>query len=205
VDDVVVNRIGEPPAPYFYLPFARVAAGEATFLIRMSADGGPSAPSIRAALTAVDPVLAPRQIVSMAAYRRYASTSFETTAALAAGLGLVGLVLSMLGVYGVVATRTADRMREFGIRLALGAARRNIAGLVLREGGQVAAVAIAIGVPVTLFVSRALGAVMFGISPWDPGAIGTALTCVGGAMLLATLLPAWRATRANPTSILREN
>ena len=111
----------------------------------------------------------------------------------------------MLGVYGVVATRTTERMREFGIRLALGAARRNIVGLVLREGGRVAVAALLIGVPVTLFVSRALGALMFGISPWDPAAITIALMFVGGAMLLATLLPAWRATRVSPTTILRES
>ena len=204
VEDVVVNSIGEPAAPYFYLPFSRVPSGEVTFLIETAA-ASPDAATVRAALTAVDPALTPRQVVSMAEYRRYAANAFETTAALAASLGLVGLILSALGVYGVIATRAADRTREFGIRLALGAARGRILRMVLAEGGVIAAGGALIGLPIALVTTNALRSLLFGVGPWDAVALAGALGVVGASLLIATLLPAWRATRVSPTVALQES
>jgi putative ABC transport system permease protein len=204
VEDVVVNRIGEPAAPYLYHPFARVQSGDTTFLIATTATGAPGAALIGGTLAAVDRALIPRQIVPMREYLRYATSTYQTTATVALLLGAVGLALTMLGVYGVVATRTLDRTREFGIRRALGADRRQILRLVLRESGRIGLLGIVIGLPCAVAATTALRSMLYGVGPWDAGTFAVAAATLAAACLVATLLPAVRAASVSPTVALKE-
>lgn len=203
--DAVINRIGEPAEPYFFLPFWRHYDGEVTFLIEVAPGATVAGPAVREALMRIDPRLEPRQLVTMEQYIRFAAGDYQATAALAAALAAIGLLLTTVGVYGVIAYRVARRTKEVGIRLALGATRRGVLVLLLGEGGRLALSGVAIGLPAAFVTTHLIRSLLFGIQPWDAVAIGGATALLVVAVMTATLLPAWRAVHVNPTSALREN
>ena len=204
-EDAVINEIGEAVEPYFYLPYWRRPDSEITFL--MATDGDPAlvAPAARAALIDVDPSLEPRRLLTMRQYIEYSSSAYRATAALAVALGLVGLVLTALGVYGVIAHRTTRRVREIGIRVALGAPRGQVLRLVLREGARLGLLGLALGVPAALGVTRFIRSLLFGISPWDVYGLAGAVAVLALTIAAATFIPAWRASRVDPAVALRDS
>ena len=117
--------------------------------------------------------------------------------------GAVALVLAVVGVYGVVSYSVAQRTREIGIRVALGAGRGQIRAMVLRQGMRAAVVGIGVGLAVALAVTRVMGALLYGVSPTDPATFGLVTLVLAGTALLACLLPARRATRVEPLVALR--
>jgi ABC-type antimicrobial peptide transport system permease subunit len=141
----------------------------------------------------------------MAQYVAYSASSFQATAELSAGLGLVGLALTALGVYGVVASRTARRTKEIGIRVALGAARGQVLRLVLAEGARLGLLGLVVGLPAALFTTRVIQSLLFGVDPWDVTAFAVAIVVLFVAVGLATLIPARRAMRTSPATALRES
>jgi putative ABC transport system permease protein len=121
-------------------------------------------------------------------------------------LGLFGaaaLLLSALGLYGLIATAVAQRTHEFGIRIALGAAPRAVLALVLRESLSLAAAGIAVGAAVALVATRALQASLYGISSTDPVTWALVTALLAAVAMVASLLPARRATRVDPMVALR--
>ena len=204
VSNTVINELNEAPEPYLYAPIWRGDYGELTFLIETSGDPAAVAPAVRASLRGTDERLDPRRLVTMAQYVAYSAGAYQATAALAAGLGVVGLALTALGVYGVVASRTVRRSKEIGIRVALGAARAQVLRLVLAEGARLGLIGVAIGVPAALATTRLLQSLLFGVDPWDVSALALAIAVLCVAVAIATLVPAWRAVRTSPAMALRE-
>ena len=202
--DGVVNTIGEAPQAYMYLPFARGGYPETTFVLA-TAGGDPAllATASRGVLRRIQPELEPRRMVTMTQYVEYASSLHRTTAALALMLGVTGLVLTTLGVYGVVAYRTSARIKEIGIRVALGAKRGQVIGLVLGDGLTLAAAGVLAGAPLALVATRLTASMLVGFTPWNP----VALIAATGVLLLAVagaaLVPARRAMRVEPAAALR--
>ena len=205
VANTVINELNETPEPYFYLPLWRGNYGELTFLLETAADPASAAPAVRASLRQIDERLDPRQVVTMAEYVAYSAGEYQATAELSAGLGFVGLILTALGVYGVVASRTVRRTREIGIRLALGAERGQVLRLVLAEGARLGLLGVILGVPAALFTTRVVRSLLFGVDPWDASAFGAAIAALLVAVTVATLVPAWRAMRTSPATSLRES
>jgi ABC-type antimicrobial peptide transport system permease subunit len=124
-------------------------------------------------------------------------------AALIGAFGLLGLVLAAAGVHGVMSYHVAQRMREFGIRIALGARARDVARLVLRGGIVLAIGGAVVGTALAVAVTRLLAGMLFGLSPLDPltfGTVGAALVTVA---VVASWIPARRALRVDPTVSLR--
>jgi putative ABC transport system permease protein len=115
----------------------------------------------------------------------------------------VALALSLIGVYGVMAYAVSERTHELGVRIALGATPAEIRRLVTREGGRLAAIGIAIGVVGALATSRALGALLFGVSASDPATFAAAAAGLIAAGIAAAYLPARRASRIDPVALLR--
>lgn len=204
-EDAVINQIGEAPEPYFYLPFWRSEQGEVTFLLRTDDAPEDVAPAVRRGLMDVDSSLEPRRLLTMAQYLEYSSRDYRATAALAVALGLVGLLLTALGVYGVIAHRTTRRVREIGIRVALGAPRGQVLGMVLREGARLGLLGLAIGVPAALVATRFIRSLLFGISPWDLYGLAGAIVVLALTIAAATFIPAWRASRVDPAVALRDS
>ncbi|HYU80575.1 MAG TPA: FtsX-like permease family protein [Vicinamibacterales bacterium] len=139
----------------------------------------------------------------MTQYIDYSAAAYRATALLAGTLAFVGLVLTTLGVYGVIAYRTARRAREFGVRIALGGARGQVLLLVLKEAMQSGVLGIALGIPIALTITKWLSALLFGVGPWDPRVFLVAPAVVIAAVCFAAVLPAWRAMRVDPASSLR--
>jgi ABC-type antimicrobial peptide transport system permease subunit len=124
-------------------------------------------------------------------------------ASVAGTLGIVGLLLCAIGIYGVTSYSVAQRTREIGIRIALGADRRNVLRLVLRQGFVLAAVGTAIGVVIAAVGSTFLESLLYGVRGLDPLTFGAACALFAVVTLAATYVPARRATRVDPMVALR--
>jgi macrolide transport system ATP-binding/permease protein len=118
-------------------------------------------------------------------------------------LGFLGLILTAVGLYGVIAYGVSQRTRELGIRMALGADRNRTLGLVLREVALLGAVGIVSGLPLALSATKLCQSLLLGIDPWDlPTLLGAAILLTA-VILAAGFLPARRATKIDPLSALR--
>ena len=174
-----------------------------SLVVRMRGDAAAMAPAVRAAVWSVDkdqPIVGVATLETVVAAtareRRFALLLFEA-------FGLAALLLTAVGIYGVVAGGVTDRTREIGIRTALGASRSAILGAVLGEGVRMAAVGIAIGVLVALASTRWLTALLFGVSPVDPLSFGVVVVLLMGVTLAACWLPALRAATVDPVTAIR--
>ena len=123
--------------------------------------------------------------------------------ALIGAFAAIALLLASVGLYGVIAYTIAQREREFGIRLALGATPRSLLHLVMSEGITLAAIGVPLGLLLTFAGARFLRALLYGVSPLDLGSVAIATALLGGTVLLATWIPARRAARANPLQSMR--
>lgn len=203
VADIKVNTPGERPTAQLFFPFAQRYEPYQTLLVR--ADGDPAAllPVLRQAVSDAAPdvtvisagLLADRVAVGLWPARFAAATLLA--------LGLAGLAIASLGLYGSVAHAVAQRTRELGVRVALGARSRDVLALVLREGMRTVAVGLAAGLALAGLASQALRAFLYGVSPWDPAAFATAPLVLALVGLAACYLPARRATRVDPVEALR--
>jgi ABC-type antimicrobial peptide transport system permease subunit len=124
-------------------------------------------------------------------------------ATLSAFFGGLALLLASIGLYGVMAYNVQRRTREIGIRMSLGAGRGVVLWMVLRKCLAMVLAGVAIGAPVSLWLSRLVTHQLFGIAPGDPLTIGVAATAMTAVALLAGYLPAYRASRVDPTVALR--
>jgi len=121
---------------------------------------------------------------------------------LLAGFAVIALLLSAVGIYGVVSYSVKRRTREFGTRVALGATGAHIVRLVLRQAGSVAALGLAAGIAAGLLAARSLDSLLFGVPPWDLAALVGAAALLTATALVASYLPARRAARIDPASTL---
>lgn len=203
VQNTAINVVTEPAEPYFYLSYWRGSYGEATFMLQTSSDAASLGPAVRSVLRGADPALEARRVVTMREYIDYSGSTYRATAALAVTLAGLGLILTVLGVYGVVAYRTARRASEIGVRMALGATRRDVLALVVREAAMAAAVGVAIGIPASIAGTREISGMLFNVSPVDARILAATATLLFVCVCLAAIVPAWRATRIEPFDALR--
>jgi predicted permease len=197
VKDAQVRALGQIDPYYFYVP---AQVGE-KLLVKSRADFATTAAAIRGVVRALDPGLPVPVYPLEANLDRWQGISGIVTS-LAASLGALALVLSAVGIFGVVAHFVGRRTREIGIRMALGAKARDVVGLILRRTLRPVAIGAVIGVAAALAVSGILSNVLFGVSPVDAVGIGIAVSFVLGVGLVAGLLPARRAARVDPMRTL---
>jgi ABC-type antimicrobial peptide transport system permease subunit len=135
-------------------------------------------------------------VAASAAERRFVLILFEAFA-------LAALLLAAAGIYGVLAGSVAERTREIGVRSALGASRREILALVLRQGMRLTGIGAAIGVAGALAATRGIVTLLFGVSPLDPVTYLSVLALLGAVAMMACAVPAWRAARVDAATTLR--
>lgn len=177
--------------------------GDVMFLVRTAGSGEKAAPMIHRAIVAVDPMLVVRPPLSGEAYLRDALAPSRFAMALLTAFALLALVISAVGLYGVIAYSVSQRTREIGIRIALGAQPVDLARLVVSDGLRLATVGIILGVAGAIGATQALRGMLYGVSPADPATfIGIALLLAAIA-LVASYMPARRALRVDPTVALR--
>ena len=119
------------------------------------------------------------------------------------GFAALALVLATVGLYGVIAFSVCQRTREIGVRMALGAERRAVHRLVMREAGWLAGLGIAVGLVCTIAAGKLIGNLLFHVHPWDAATLVGVALLLGIAALMASYFPSWRAARVNPVEALR--
>ena len=162
-------------------------------------------PTLRQALREIDPDL---PLLQMTPYVDLVEKSpnlwiVKLGAMLFGAFGCIALLLAVVGVYGVKAYAVACRTREIGIRMALGAHRKDVFALIMRQGAMQTALAVSVGLLLSLAAGRVLSQILYGVSPTDPFALITSSLMLAAAALLACFLPARRATYVNPITALR--
>jgi predicted permease len=207
-----INAVGETPEPYLYLAYWPNIESEITYLIETTGDPAALAQTARQALKSVDSRFDPLTITTENELILYSAQTYQITAELVGTLGLLGLILTAVGLYGVVSYGVTQRTRELGIRMALGADRNDTLWLVLREVATLGAIGMAAGLPLALAATRLFStlqveggspALLFGVSPYDLPAFAGSVILLAVVLLLAGWLPARRATGIEPTTALR--
>jgi putative ABC transport system permease protein len=195
--------LSESDAVYVTADQWRLADDAMSLVIRASGDPAALAPALRSAVWSIDKDQPIVRVATMdtllaasAAERRFALILFEAFA-------LAALLLAAVGIYGVLAGSVAERTREIGVRAALGATRRDILALVVRQGMTLTGLGIAIGAVGSVAATQALVAMLFGVSRLDPVTYLAVIALLAGVALLACGVPAWRAARVDPASTLR--
>jgi ABC-type antimicrobial peptide transport system permease subunit len=158
---------------------------------------------VRHAFADVNPDLAVIDFMTFAKQVDGNFTQQAMIAKLTSLFGLLALVLASVGLYGVTAYTVERRTNEIGIRMALGASRSHVLKLILRGALLQMAVALAIGIPVTIAAGRAMAAQLFGVKPYDPRILLLATAALVGAAFLAAVIPAGRAATLDPIRALR--
>jgi predicted permease len=191
------------PRPTIYFPHRQFDQPPNFLAIRAAADAGAVLPAVRAAVAEVAPdlLVAPSGTLGELAAAPLARPRLN--AALLGAFAVVAVVLTAVGLFGVVAASLAQRARELGVRAALGARPRDLARLALREGVGLAVVGVAVGLAAALAGTRVLERVLFEVAPTDPLALGGAVALLLAVCAAACLVPARRAARVDPVTVLR--
>ena len=205
VEDGRHRVAGQAQPPFVYWPFLQSQSDnlDMTLVWRQRGDVAGALAAVRGEVQALDPDLALRAPMTLSDAVRMATLPWRVAGMLANGFGLVGLALAVLGIYGLVSYTFARRTQEIGVRMALGARRREVFELVMAQGLKLALVGVGVGVALALGLTRALTALLFGVSASDP----VTYLCVAALLVLVTLvacwLPARRAARVDPMAALR--
>ena len=202
-DSRFANLKDDVPMSY-YIPYAQASAiNSLTFYVRHRADGAAVAPAIRQAVARVDarlPVYDLRTMQSQMAESMYIE---RLVSSLSTWFGLLALGLTALGLYGVMSHAVAQRRREIGIRMALGAERVSVLWQVLRQVLALAAAGVMLGLPAALGAGQLIESLLFGLAPRDPLTLTAAAAVLIGVAAVAGYVPAIRAMRVDPVVALR--
>jgi putative ABC transport system permease protein len=203
VGDVRRDGLGVPPRPEMYVPFAQDPWWASYLAVRTTDDPGRFGHVLRSEIRALDPSLPVDGVEPMtqAVYESVAEPRFRTT--LLGLFGLTAFLLAVIGISGVLSYNVTRRTREMGIRLALGAARRDILGIVLSEGLGLTAVGLAFGLAGALVLTRSLSSLLFEVQPIDPATYVAVVVLLLVSGLVASWIPARRAIRIDPVVALR--
>ncbi len=198
--------ISEEPRPALLRPFAQAYHAPITLFVRTSHDAGRVLPDLRRVLRQLDADLPIYNAQTMAEHLRSSAFGFmpmRMAATVAGAQGLIGLLLAVMGVYGVVAYSVSQRTREIGIRLALGAERGEVFRLVVRGGLNLIAMGLAIGLTIAIGLALVLAGLLVGLNPFDLPVFGGVAMGLAAVSLLACYLPARRAMAINPAITLK--
>jgi predicted permease len=204
VTDARTTGLREPPQPNAYRPVLQSYAPVMLLHVRTAADPDPLLERVRREVQAMDPglpLLEPRTIGQV---RNLSLWAPRMGAGLLSLFGLLAMLLAALGVYGVVAYSVGQRRREIAIRMAIGAARRDVVRLVLRQGMRPVVIGIVAGIAGALALARAVASLLFGIGAADPLSFGGAALLLALVALAAVYFPARRASGLDPLAALRE-
>ena len=204
VGDIHHAGLNEPPYPQVYLPVAQAPRRWMVLVARTDArDPLALARSTRQAVTSLDPDLALSEVATMEQRIAGATARPRVSAIVLGGFAVAALLLAAIGIYGVMAYSAAQRTREIGIRIALGAEQRDILKLIVGQGMVLIAIGAGIGLALALAATRVFKSLLFGVSATDPLTFTVVLLVLIAVALLACYVPARRATKVDPLVALR--
>ena len=208
VEDAKYQDTRGPAYPTFFLPLLQVRPGDPlrgwVSTIELHVAGMPEnlEPAVRKAIAEIDPNLT---VLRMVSFDEQVARNFNQErliARLADVFGILALVLACVGLYGVTAYAVTRRTNEIGIRMALGADRRKVLGLVLRSALVQLSIGLAIGIPVALASGLVLSDQLYGVKSYDPSILTLAAAILAACALLAATVPARRAAKIDPLRAL---
>jgi len=199
------KTVAEDAEPFFYVPLAQNFASKLALQIRTPGPPESLAAPVKEQISRLAPELAIVDIETMNQLLAgaFGFFAFRLAATFAAALGVIGLILAIVGVYGVVSFAASRRTREMGIRMALGASSRDILNLVWLQGVRLVIAGIAIGAAAAWALTRAIAHLLTQISASDPVTYLTVAVLLAAVALLACYIPARRAMRVDPMVALR--
>lgn len=203
VSDVSVNGLQEAPTPMIYYSAEQAGVGQFTLVARTAGDPAALLGALRAAVREVRPTLPVTRLLTLDAHMGDSLAGLRAAVAFMGAFSLLALMLASLGVYAVVSFTVGRRTQELGIRVALGAPRARIVGMIVGESLIVVALGLAVGLALSVLATRGLTAMLYGVGALDE------VTFAGAAALLllaagtAAFVPARRAAGANPVEVLR--
>jgi len=204
VGDVRQFGLDRPPVAQVYTPLRQTAQGLGGLaIVRTNGDPASAAATIRDAVWALDPNMPVQNVRTLEDLRDRYLAGPKLTAMLLTIFAALALLVTTAGITGVVATSVSQRTQEFGIRMALGANRRTVLGMVVGEGLALVAAGLAIGALLSIAAARVLATYLFDTTSTDPWTFVTVVAAFALAGACACLGPAWRATRVDPMLALR--
>jgi macrolide transport system ATP-binding/permease protein len=195
--------ISEAPRPMTYVPVHQFYVPDATLVLATTGDPLSVLPGVQAAVRDLDPDVPLFEVQTLAQHLETATFVQRTAASVVTGLGVVALLLAAIGLYGVMAWSVALRTPEIGMRVALGASRRDIVRLILGQGVRIVVLGLVLGLGLAVAVTRMLAGLLVGVTPTD--AVSYVLTIVVLALvaMCSAAVPARRASRMDPLTALR--
>jgi putative ABC transport system permease protein len=202
--DVKANGIGETAVPEVYAPQTPSDFfGETTIVVRTATDPDSVMPTMRSLVSFMDKDLPVREVKTLDQYVSGSISAPRFEAVLLTTFAALAFVLTAIGLYGVISYSVIQRTREIGIRIALGAPQRSISFMVLRQGALLTLIGGGIGLATSFFAVRLIRALLYGIEPIDPLTFLAVPLLLMAVVLLASYIPARRATRVDPMVALR--
>jgi ABC-type antimicrobial peptide transport system permease subunit len=198
--------VWESPRGMAYRPMAQQPTDRATLLVRSTRDPSGLMADLQGVFREVDPVVRVYDVRTMGEHLVRESGgffAFQLGAMFTGTFGVAGVLLAAIGLYGMIAGRVAQRTREFGVRIALGAERRMILRDVLGRALRLASIGIVAGALLAAFTARGLRTLLLDVSPFDPPTYIAVSLFLVGMCLFASFIPARRATRVDPIIALR--
>jgi ABC-type antimicrobial peptide transport system permease subunit len=187
-----------------YLPAMQMGGPRMTLHVRTAGDPASLAPLIRSQIAALNPEVVPIRVDTLRNVvneRGLAGT--RLTAVLTASFGALGLLLSVVGLYGVVSFMVGRRTQEIGVRMALGASRGRVLRMIVANGLALVSVGLVVGLAASMAVTRLMSDLLFGVSPWDIGTFVSIAAILVLSAIAASAIPAIRAMRVDPMTALR--
>jgi predicted permease len=203
--DAKYSALNEPLRPYIYIPIAQDFQATTNLFVRTSGDAAALGPVIRDAVRSIDPLLPAPGVITMEAATSVVLLPQRVAAGVTAVMGALGLILAVVGLYGVVAYTVSQRTREIGLRMALGADRANVLRLILRDGMRLVVIGIGIGMLLAFAATRVMTKFLFGVSPLDPLVFAVIPVGLAAVTLIASYLPARTAAATDPLEALRSS
>jgi len=203
VGDVRFGNADEAPRPDVFLSYLQAPRPAAIVYVKSAAPPTALAPRIREVIQGLDPALPVYEIRPMAERVRLATVRQRFTSGVLTAFGATALLLAIVGTYALIAWEVSRRTREIGIRMTLGARGGNVLGLILRRGALLAGIGLAIGLSAALGATRLLRSILYDTQPGDPATFAGIAALLGASALVATLVPAWRATRIEPVDAIK--
>jgi ABC-type antimicrobial peptide transport system permease subunit len=200
--DITYYSVGESPRPYFYLPFGPMVMDALTFQFRTTGPDASLAQTVRRLLRDADSRIRVPFALAFEQARQMPLYPSRAMAIVSGTFGTLALLLTMIGLYGVVVYAASQRTREFAVRIALGARPGDILRGVVRQGLVMAGIGLVVGVAGALALARLLRGFLVGVSPFDPVTIAGWCAVLAALALVASYVPAKRATRIDPAAVL---
>ncbi len=197
------SRLGEDPTAFAYFPQAQMWRSEMVMHVRSSGDPAALIPQVRAEVASLDQDMPVSDMQTMTSHLGLALLPARLAGTVLGIFGVLGLVLAAVGMYGVMSYAVSQRTREIGIRMAIGAARGEVVGMVMRQGLALVAIGGAVGLAAAFGAARLLRSVLYGSGAMDPLTFAAVPLLLAGVAALAIWVPARRAASIDPVLAIR--